>query len=549
MNPQTALATARQLSQDLEKVLREAGSIETAQRLANDLPQLRAAIAAREIPIDVVSLPDGNQPDTPSAWFRAGQAGQGRPVPFVGSVGGLMPYYWDASTPPALRIGALQRPVLAVDQYSDSLDGVFDERPLAILGPSNSPGVSTRLPEWWHCDTTLLLERLLQPEGELLADTLLACSFAGTLEGISSAFGIALEQELRGLKAKKAMAVQRVSRVQQKPGTMMVTEVMSELRLRIQRQFSDFERGATDRIQDLTSPQTGTLARKLEVDLAAITTLEREDHSRTTSLCLPPATEAALLADLRENLTRHFLADLLAMRDLFRIIQQDVETFLEQRDGPPFLTQFQYLPDDRLYRLLDTAIVQQRHYQGEVPRGGFFEYAMSARRYLSLLLMFLSSFGLSFLRGYRAFMIPVSILVLAIGAIIVGNNVKKERKESTERELEKAREAIRTDWKRICVDAQRGWLNLIGQHMAEQTQQALYQAEAALREHAARRTGEASDEKQRIQRQLQVLETAEKKLQLAARGRDTVTRAISQIRGELKQLFLNNVRLVRKVGA
>ena len=91
-------------------------------------------------------------------------------------------------------------------------------------------------------------------------------------------------------------------------------------------------------------------------------------------------------------------------------------------------------------------------------------------------------------------------------------------------------------------DLQRGWASLLSQHLAEQTQQLQYQVESGTREYQGRQAADAAEEKQRIQRQLQVLETTEKRLQTAAKGRETVGKAISQTRGELKQLFLNLVK-------
>lgn len=184
---------------------------------------------------------------------------------------------------------------------------------------------------------------------------------------------------------------------------------------------------------------------------------------------MPKAFEDDLLRILRERISAHCIGDLVALKDLYRIVSAEVDRVLDAAGGPPVVPiQFGYLPDEKLERLLERSVSLERRYQGELPRSGFFEYVMMARRFQVILFMFISAFGLSFLRQYQSFMVPASILLLSFGGLYVWHWVKKERVESTRRELEKAREALRGEVKRMLSELQRGWAQALQQHLSDQ---------------------------------------------------------------------------------
>jgi hypothetical protein len=195
--------------------------------------------------------------------------------------------------------------------------------------------------------------------------------------------------------------------------------------------------------------------------------------------------------------------------------------------------------------VLEGSVVWQRGYESDSMRHGFFEQLMMARRYLMILFMFLSAFGLSFLRSYTEIMIPLSILLLGVGALVVVQSAKRERHEQNAKELEKAKEAIRNEVRRILSDVQRGWSSAVSQYLSDQQQSLLAQIEPLLREHQTRRTSENSEEKMKMQRQSQGLENIERKLTAVAKGRDMLASSLSQLQGEIRQLVLGAVKQQR----
>jgi hypothetical protein len=434
-----------------------------------------------------------------------------------------------------------------------------EDRPFVVvisLDSKNCTGapLTNVLPSAWYAESVTsnnlpqasLVAMLSAPPWNALVDVLRAYSIAASAESLSSVLGLGLEQEIRALRAKRSVAQQRIAKLQQRPNQATPGEQAAELRSRIQRQFADFERGASDRFQALITPQVGTVAKRLDENLAGLGGLESEKRAKSTSYRIPEQFETSYTNTVRDALTKQVQSDLLAMQDLFRILQGEIERQMVSLGGPPLTLCFRLIDEDRVTRLLQSTIVFQRSYHSELIRHGFFEYAMMARRYLMILFMIISAFGLSFLRGYREFMIPASILLLSIGGMMVFRSVNRERGEVMEKELEKARESLRAESKRIFSDVQRAWSGLISQHLTDQSQVAISQIEASIRSAQAQRGNDLGEEKLRLQRQLQTLENAERKLQMASKNKEMVVNAISQIKGELRQLVIGGIRQIQR---
>ena len=562
MTPQTALPTARQMSDDLSRWLEEIGNIGPSHQFRDSINEIKAALSDGWVRVDTVG-----SPNLLTQWIESGVSGgqlneciDGL-LPFNQRKGGFRLRQVSLETPPAALVGSLHSPILVIDApdeariKKDELDSFLIDLPIAVfLGWEKEEASGVRGGAWIietaktdeEIENTVL-GRLLNKTGELLLDTLVSYTAISSLDSLSSGLEIVLDQEVRGLKARKAIVLQEMARSQQRitPGSSL--ELVGELRQRIQRHFLDFERGVNDRLRGVFAPQVGTLSQEVEDHLTQIDELKKDKTGHKTVLAISEDDHTRFMQDIRAAVAKELSRDLTAMRDLFKLLCEELNVFLESKQLPQFISQLQFLTDDRVERILNTTFVIQRKYSGEMKSGGFFEHAMASRRYLTLLFMALSSFGLlSLFRSSPAVMLPVTFLILAIGSLIAFNSAKRERKEAIEKELEKAKELLRSEYKRIFLEIQRAWSELISQHLAEQQQQMIYRVESGIRDSQSRQISDSADEKQRIQRKLQSLETTEKRLLLAAKGRETVGKAISQVRGELKQLILSQARSIKE---
>ena len=190
--------------------------------------------------------------------------------------------------------------------------------------------------------------------------------------------------------------------------------------------------------------------------------------------------------------------------------------------------QFQYLTEDRAQRLMDNTLLLQRRYSGEMKQGGVIEYAMASRRYLSLLFMGLSSFGAALLLpalagDHDSGDVPGADDRRFAGGQLSQEGERRGRDEGARKGARDDAVGVQAHLRRSAARAGRAFCNSTCRSR-RRTRWPARKAHCATSRAGSRRT--ASDEKQRIQRQMQNLETTEKKLQLAAKGRETIGKAI-----------------------
>ena len=96
--------------------------------------------------------------------------------------------------------------------------------------------------------------------------------------------------------------------------------------------------------------------------------------------------------------------------------------------------------------------------------------------------------------------------------------------------------------RRMVGDVQRSWPGLVAQHLSDQLPLVLGHVETSVRDFFNRLANEGAEDRQRLQRQLQAFDVAERKLAAPQKGREAVSQAIAHVRGELKQLIAGSVR-------
>ena len=131
-------------------------------------------------------------------------------------------------------------------------------------------------------------------------------------------------------------------------------DIVSEIRRRLQQQFSDFHKGVEERLRELLAPQVGTFWRETNDKVEGLAELERENLAKSTVTTLPDGFQEELLADIEEQLSRHCISDLVAMRDLFQVSHEEVEQAVIEAGGPPVVTHFEHLTDDKFRRVMET---------------------------------------------------------------------------------------------------------------------------------------------------------------------------------------------------
>ena len=571
----TALPTVRGFVNDLARFSNEAGTLSQAQNLKGNLEVLQNLCQESGLEVDVAITSKSGEElnDRLRSEVERNSEGGGngsvallsREITDLNKAFPVKIRIWDAKEPPVYRSGTPRPPILIIaadgDEEPDAstrsaMLRASSDRPVVMFACRPAASWKTNFATevqaaaWYmeimDIDTlsaTSIRKRWSASPWSGCTELLMAHSLANALDSQANVFGMALEGELRGLKAKRALAQQKATKFQQRPGTSSATEMMSDIRSRLQRHFNEFLQGANVRMQTFVAPQNGPIAQGLEEWLAGLSDLERATTSTSTIISLRPKAEEEVLRILHDQLFRYCTGDMIATKDFFGIVHRELDQLMSEVNVPAISWQFRVLDDQKALRILEGQIIFQRHYKGELPKKGFFEYFMSARRYLTVLFMIMSAIGFSRWRSNPEFMIPTSILLLGIGSLVVARTVKRERIEGHERELEKAKEMIRVETRRMLTEVQRAWTALLDQYLAEQQQDCIIAMENRIREHFARATSETAEERQRVQRQMQGLDTSERRLMPLLKNKDAISNAIAQMRGEFRQLLLTSLKV------
>lgn len=554
VTPATALSTVRQLGADLLKWVNEAGQLSAAPHLGRQVQDFSAALGN---PISVeVWLDDGTPTEDAARWLFGAEPAVSSVIPagsathdgLIGSRPARLVFSTSAQ-PLRSPTGQLSPALLVWMQSEDSTtsEATIDNRPLVLVTgktlPIGDPRGAQDHITVQRSEPSGVLARLFESQAMSQAPELFqADAGARALEALAAIAGLAFEQEGRSIRAKRTLTQQRAAATQARPGAVPLNELVAGLRARLQRNFGDLARGIDERFELTFASQASAFWRNVDEQLAQVNALDSEPRVKTVATRLPAETEENWLQMLRLALWQHCVSDLGALRDTLRAAGNDVERAVAEADGPPMVVRFQQISDDRLIRILDAHLLFQRKYQGEMPKRGALEYMMMARRYQTIAFMFLSAFGLSFLRQYREFMIPAAIALLSLGVLQMIHSVGRERAETLAKELEKIRDLLRAESRRIVGEVQRAWPALISQHLSDQLPLVLGQVEASIREQLSRQANEGTEERQRLQRQLQAFEVAERKLTAPEKAREGVAQGVAQVRGELRQLIANALR-------
>jgi hypothetical protein len=564
----SALSTIQQLVNDLSRAMREIGPLPALRELSADLANLASYCQGREVDVDVavsgtISPEDSSRA---AAWISpelepdvlASTVKRGAEVRSLVEEGRCVVRVFPATRPAAQKAARPRSAVLvwlsaeSAAELPPLLDDMVDDRPLVlIVRHSPDPAADVKLAKSaahppWICQSLNLAElppdgltQRIQAAGPDLGILLRTYAALYGLETAAETLKLVIEQEQRTIRVKRATAQQKTAKLQL--GGSNLAETVTDMRVRVQRTLSDFEKSVQDGVAELFLPQVGSLSRIVEERLTAIVDLERITKEKSIQLRLLPADEADLLGIIREGIRDRAYTDLRSFRDLLELVSNDIDHTLAAAGAPPVTIRHSQVPDSRVTRVLESSVRIDRPYRGELPKQGLQEYLQEAKKYQGLLYMVMSTVGLSALPAVRKYTVPASIGLMVVGAALLPRSIRRERAETIAREVERARDVLRTESRRVFSEAERGWTTAISDALRDEQATVLLQFEAAMREGQSRRNVELTDERGRLQRALEGLQHAEGQLGVSGRTRDAVLNAGAQLRGGLRQLVAGRV--------
>jgi hypothetical protein len=353
------------------------------------------------------------------------------------------------------------------------------------------------------------------------------------VETAAQAMRLIIEQELRGVRLKRAAAQQHAVALQQ-PATNPM-ELITEARTRLARTFGDFERGVQDGLRNLFLPQVGSLAQAAEQYLARLDKLDQQKGERYVTLRIGDATEKDFFALVEAGFRDHCMRDVQRLATLFESAAADGNALLAGAGATSISVPHALLSEARLNRLLGSAMRIDHPYRGEMLNHGALEYLQQAKKYQTIV----AAVGFSALSLTKllppAAIIGVTVAATVAGLVTMPQRVKRERREILSRELERARDVMRGDARRMFAEVEREWMQMVSEALRDEQASFMQQFEVAVRESQLRSSDDLADDRRRLQRQLSGLEGTDRLLATAKRTRDTVENSAGQLRHSLRQ--------------
>lgn len=580
VNQADPLSSAKHVLSDLILVANQTKHLSSASIIDARVTALQAWVSRSALDIDLAFEPRVGEHERSRllAWIATDlsliHGGSLRPpVEHLASPNFLV-RMWEWPAPPVNLAGVPAPPVLLAevnDGTSDfeSLVRIAESYPLVLLVAEVGEIRLSRIPHCFRLNPGLsangeaaTLEAWLKAKGTPYPDLLRAMALCRAMDALvlqrrlDSAGGLldeVFERETQEIRFKQGLIRQRLAGTQQPPVVSGSFEFLTELRGKLQRHLEAFDAALAERWNSLVATQEGPIWKQIEALLFTFTNLLWRQKSKSEVAEVPPHILASLIKVISDMLRSQCINDLAAMRDLWKLINNDLEQVSLRHETAPIALVLSVLDSGSYEQMLSRTVIFQRTFESERRKPSITEILMSVRKYPMLLitiLMYGSYTGLTIrwhnsqaLQKYLQYAFGVLIV---LGILETIKAAMKGRSESNERELAKAKELIRSEIKRFLADAQRLWIAAIKQNLNDQSRELLARWEAGTRQQLARRAMKIAEDRQQLQVQSQGLVNAEKRLATIMRQRDGVASALSQLQMQLRQLLSEtNIRSAR----
>jgi len=387
----------------------------------------------------------------------------------------------------------------------------------------------------------------IQSKGTSFAELLRAIALCKAMESLVTAqrpelpsglVGEILDRELQGIRMRRNLLRQKLAEVQQASIAGGGLEFVTEVRGIVQRHLESFEKNLAERWNTALAPHGGPVWEKIESDLTSLTALKWTRKVKSEAAEIPQKFRQDLVRAVSNTLLSQCMHDTEALRDLWKVIEVDLEQASTRHGIPPVSAHVEYIDGSTCQQLLSRSLQFQRVYEGERHRRGGTELMMNVRQYAMVLITVLMYAGYMGFGGDwrgRPIIQGAFAMLLIYGLIQTVVTVRSERGETNERELTKAKETIRVELRRILPEIQRAWLNTLTQNLNGQIRNLLTAWETGTRTQLVRNASSLAEQRQQLQLQAQALENSERRLLPAIKARETICSALAQVLTQLRQ--------------
>jgi hypothetical protein len=334
------------------------------------------------------------------------------------------------------------------------------------------------------------------------------------IEHICTFYELYIKQDISEISIKRMTIAQQITLLQQQlTGRRTHSDILSQVKHLVQNDFGEFEKEIKESADEKFRNKIGSLWLKSQELINKLQSLKAEKKTKKQILFVSNEFQEELVDFIYKELYNYCSGDIKKMNAMLDSLKEKTKGLLKEETPDVEQFFFKQLYDTHFKKTLESIVHIERPYKSEVKRLGGYEIFMAIRRYQMIFFMMFSTFGLTAIfQKTRWIMLSASLILLSIGIFSVLKSSKKEKIETELKELEKAKESLLHEIRRMFSEIQREWSTIITNHLREQMQSYILHLEKLIKDTQSKKTTELNQTKQILTKQLTGIDVKEKML-------------------------------------
>lgn len=409
----------------------------------------------------------------------------------------------------------------AMEMLAHLTEGIGAMRPVSMAQAAGHRNA------WWHplerSDGLLLAPVVLSgsdatppfaPPFDAIRAGLLLGTQARRLHFAAQALHERHEQELRLAQARRARE-ERTARPDSAPENILRRPV-EDARSRLQDDLAGLAKSLVDTSRRSLLPD-GAVSQAVKDQLDALRSddLAQETGQKMIRLRLSDDFQASLQRALRKAMKEELRRDLITLRDGQDALRHSLESLLETATGNPVSLALAPPSESDAWATMGELVKVEIRYRGEMPRRGFLQRLGEGRRAVFAVMMILSLVGSMIGFSWRGLgAVGLVFLLMFAGVVIHTYRAwKREDSDKLDGELDRVREQLTTECRRIATEVQREKQQRLGEQLEQSKRSLTRRLDELLRDRLQSDQEQIAEQRERARLRLRKLDQQLRDLQ------------------------------------
>ncbi len=381
-------------------------------------------------------------------------------------------------------------------------------------------------------------------------DKIKKIAYLNSIKPVFSFLDDILSSENKAANTRKLLNTQNTNITRKEEQSLNNNEVTSNLRQLIQKSSQELEKSYKIKYEDLNKPNTGQFSILTQERCNMLTDFERKslaEKSEKYETTIAPGFINSFVTAISNSIQKELGKDEAFIKSSFEDMISQINIQLKNKGIQPLKVDTIYPPFPEKERTINSFCYINKNYTGELIKKGATEYFVALRDYTGLIMVVggllaplsivasASDSGVfkNIATWVKATTAGISLLMIIYGIFDLRRRIPKKRVEEFERELNKAKEILTQESKRMFNESSRDWTSNISNWIRDASQNINLQIDRNIKDLLSQKASQMNQEKVQQQKQqqsvdllLRNIQSAERvKEQLNTRYRDMVNEA------------------------